>query len=65
MYGVLMAYSPGCVAFSLPVQRWNLIFLSFQRFPLSSKRLCDPRGRKEEWFETRAAVLRLFVPGLV
>ena len=32
MYGVLMANTLGCVAFSLPVQRWNLTFLSFQRF---------------------------------
>jgi len=33
MYRVLTANTPGCVAFSCPVQRWNLKISKFRRFP--------------------------------
>ena len=48
MYRVLTANTPGCVAFSCPVQRWNLKISGVPAFsvpPLRAKR--DSRGRRE------------------
>src|SRR5262249_37934367 len=50
MYGVLTAISPGCVAFSLPVQRWNLLILEIPAFSAppfraSASRAAGKKGR--------------------
>ena len=48
MYGVLTANTPGCVAFSLPVQRWNLQERRGQRvFPVPPQPA--PRAADMEW----------------
>ena len=54
MYGLLTASTPGCVAFSLPVQRWNLTSRVRRVFPASPQpalRAAD----KERRFRARAA----------
>ena len=55
MYEVLTANTPGCVAFSLPVQRRNLRSRRFQRLsrPLPSQRCA--RLTQERRFRARAA----------
>ena len=46
MYGVLTANTPGCVAFSLPVQRWNLPILEIPASSGPSLRASAERGQK-------------------
>src|SRR5262249_1077184 len=50
MYGVLTAITPGCVAFSLPVQRRNGLFWTIPAFFRPSQSQREPRGRKEGRF---------------
>jgi hypothetical protein len=68
MYGVLTANTPGCVAFSFPVQRWNLKISGVPAFsvpPLRAKRdLARPAGRVGSKPERRP-VPGTSVPGTV
>jgi hypothetical protein len=55
MYGVLTAITPGCVAFSLPVQRRNRLFWTIPAFFRPSQSQREPRGRKEGRFLAQVA----------
>ncbi len=46
MYGVLTANTPGCVAFSLPVLRWNLRIFEIPAFSDPPLRASAGRGQK-------------------
>ena len=63
MYGMLTANTPGCVAFSLPVQRWNLPDRSFQRLsrPLPSQR-CARLTRRGGFEPERRPIPGTFLP---